>query len=146
MLGSKSSCLDAFDFIANSSGWRLPLSLLHIYDVSHKADVHRHCLYLAAFIPTFATLPKYFITFFHLHSLSSKKLNLWKHGLLFPIFGHWSVLHSPPLPCPLLKTDLQLSLFEEAEAHRKMHNQRHLDLHLWSSEKSQQERGIWHPH
>lgn len=91
MLKSKSSCPEAFDFTANSSGWRLPVSLLHICYASHKAEVHRHCL--AAFIPTCATLPTHSIIFFHLYSLSSKKHNLQTHDLLFPIVGHQYVLH-----------------------------------------------------
>lgn len=91
MLKSKSSSPEEFDFTANSSGRRLPVSLLHIYDASHKAGVHRHCLRLAAFIPTCATLPTHI--FFHLCSLSSKKHNLRKHDLLFPMAGHQYVLH-----------------------------------------------------
>lgn len=30
------------------------------------------------------------------------KQDLWKHGLLFPIAGHWAVLHLPPLPSYVL--------------------------------------------
>lgn len=134
--------LSVFDSTANSLEW-LPVCFLHTYDVRHRAKVHRHpsscSCSLSPSLQCYLCIPSHFSTCTH---CPLYKQDLWKHGLLFPVAGHWSVLHLPPRPSHVLYWNNTLSLLEETEAHGEMHKQRDnqlvLPLHLQPTEESRQ--------
>lgn len=56
----------------------------------------------SSFIHIFAMLPMYLSHSSTCTHSPLHKQDLWKHGLLLPLTGHWSVLHLSPLPSYVL--------------------------------------------